>query len=93
MGGVGWCLATVFSWLKYFFFCIFPFHRRRRKNKDEKATAALISCALASQTFQRVNTGCLVAAPLMCDDRNMETNGLVRSLHFSTEMCYGVQAG
>ena len=48
---------------------------------------------LPSQTFQRVNTVCPVAAPLMCDDRNMETNGLVRSLHFSTEMCYGVQAG
>ncbi|CAL8240647.1 unnamed protein product [Merluccius merluccius] len=36
MGGVGWCLATVFSWAKYFFFCIFPFHKRRKKNKDER---------------------------------------------------------
>ncbi|CAL8266179.1 unnamed protein product [Lota lota] len=35
MGGVGWCLATVLSWVKYLFFCIFPFHKRRKKNKDE----------------------------------------------------------
>lgn len=34
MGGLGWCLATVFSWAKFFFYCIFPFWKPgKSKNK------------------------------------------------------------
>lgn len=32
MAGLGWCLAMVFSWGKFFFSCLFPF-RRIRKDK------------------------------------------------------------
>lgn len=34
MGGLSWCLTSVFSWVKYFFYCIFPFFQQRgRKSK------------------------------------------------------------
>lgn len=29
MGGLSWCLTSVFSWVKYFFYCIFPFFQQR----------------------------------------------------------------
>lgn len=33
MGGLGWCLTTVFTLLKFFFHCIFPFWRQRKSKK------------------------------------------------------------
>ncbi|KAM8855382.1 tensin-1 isoform 6-T6 [Spinachia spinachia] len=50
MGGLDWCLTTVFSWAIFLFYCIFPFRKPRKgKNKPEELEA------LHSHTF-RVKT-------------------------------------
>jgi len=38
MGELGWCLASVFSWAKFFFFCVFPFGKPRKSKNEVQFT-------------------------------------------------------
>ncbi|XP_044073929.1 tensin-1 isoform X27 [Siniperca chuatsi] len=53
MGGLGWCLATVFSWAKFFFFCIFPFRKQRKNKNKPEELEALHSHTFRVKTFKK----------------------------------------
>ncbi|XP_049904015.1 tensin-1 isoform X11 [Epinephelus moara] len=53
MGGLGWCLATVFSWAKFFFYCIFPFRKHRKSKSKPEELEALHSHTFRVKTFKK----------------------------------------
>ncbi|XP_067373094.1 tensin-1 isoform X6 [Channa argus] len=53
MGRLGWCLVTIFSWAKFFFYCIFPFWKQRRSNNKPEELEALHSHTFRVKTFKK----------------------------------------
>ncbi|XP_040004235.1 tensin-1 isoform X6 [Xiphias gladius] len=53
MGGLGWCLTTVFSWVKFFFYCIFPFWKQRKSKNTPEELEALHSHTFRVKTFKK----------------------------------------
>ncbi|XP_058479399.1 tensin-1 isoform X19 [Solea solea] len=53
MGGVGWCLTTAVSWVKFIFYCIFPFRKQRKSKSKPEELEALHSHTFRVKTFKK----------------------------------------
>ncbi|XP_034077305.1 tensin-1 isoform X15 [Gymnodraco acuticeps] len=53
MGGLGWCLTTVFGWATFFFHCIFPFRKHRKSENKPSELDALHSHTFRVKTFKK----------------------------------------
>nr|XP_020477284.1 tensin-1-like isoform X5 [Monopterus albus] len=53
MGGLGWCLATVFRWAKSFFYCILPFWKQKKSKNKPEELEVLHSHTFRVKTFKK----------------------------------------